>query len=77
MSKRQFPYYSAVPELEIKRRDFGNTVGTEREINPNIYEAGQGFGDRREVASLSVTVRLDHIAKAISYIPLLLRYSNT
>jgi hypothetical protein len=59
MSKRQFPYYSRIPEVEIKRRDLGSNAGQEIETNPNVYQAGQGFGDRREVPSPAVNGYLD------------------
>ena len=42
--KRQFPYHSVVPEVEIKRQNVSGVVPGFERNQPAVFEAPAGFG---------------------------------
>ncbi|BDA43593.1 probable ATP-dependent RNA helicase DDX42 [Coccomyxa sp. Obi] len=44
--KRQFPYHSVVPEVEVKRQNLSDTVPGFERTQPAVFEAPTGYGDQ-------------------------------
>ncbi|KAK9845852.1 hypothetical protein WJX81_004205 [Elliptochloris bilobata] len=46
--KRHFPYYSAVPEIELKRPALASVAPGRERAQPRVFQEGPGFGFVRE-----------------------------
>ena len=46
--KRHFPYYSAVPEIELKRPALAAVAPGRERAQPRVFQEGPGFGAVRE-----------------------------
>lgn len=42
--KRHFPYYSAVPEIELKRLALAGAAPGRERAEPRVFQEGPGFG---------------------------------
>lgn len=65
--KRHFPYYSAVPEIELKRPALAGAAPGRERAEPRVFQEGPGFGAvPEEVCSSALHVLSDVCVCAVS-----------